>query len=604
MGIRSPTLKIDFNVNDLGRFFPFLLIMIIRCLLGVNTELEVIAFYMAEAILVPLLIVLAANSLRQGSVILGLICMPIGFGMYFGSIYLGLSLPPAVLLEYPVQASIVVLLIVGSSMILFSTVALALWIAKIVIANHRVQSRIVGLIIAFAVIVLWFREASIFLTNLGVYPMGLPSTELYYYMFLILAGVIFIPRRQGVTVFYFLLGVVLAVWGLQIVSGGMGFNSIVGHSMRVLGTMLAVLFSGSLGSEVLYLQHHPENKILVALPLWYFAEALTSSVIQFPLSAPRVFLIGLALYVIVKEVTFKDDILSSIISSVCMVAGAIAASFAALQLSLYWEYVFFGGTPPLLDPISSIILSAVSLMFCIYGIVTFGAFLRKKLATSPTNRRVLSITGGLMAIAGFILAESSMVVFLFPLYYTDTLFILLVGLGAMLVSMESGRISGAAASLGFAMAVSVAFRSYFYTLVFTFYPAMLAMIFFGIQHYRTDKKPKSQIRLPVTRRVAPPTPPEIIASDEPAPSFAPPHQVRPSAMPIQRPDPIKEKDEERMATNWYNRAVTFHEEGIIEEAIRSVETALKWVPDHQEALALWKELQDERKRRQFQNENL
>jgi hypothetical protein len=383
----------------------------------------------------------------------------------------------------------------------------------------------------------------------------------------------------------------------------MGYTSIVGHSMRVVGMMFAVLFSGSLGSEVLYLQHHPENKILVALPLWYFAEALTSSVIQFPLSAPRVFLIGLALYVIVKEVTYKYDIVTSIISLVCLIAGSIVTFFAAIQIYLYWEWIFFSGPPPLLNPIQSIILSSVGLMVCIYGIVTLGAFLRKRLATSPTNRRVLSIIGGLMAIAGLILVESSMVIFLFPLYYTDTIFVILVGIGAMLFSMDSGQITGAAASFGFAIAVSVIFRAQFYTVVFMFYPAVFAMIFFGIQHYRTDKKPEPQIRLPVTRR-APPTPPEIIASDEPAPSFAPPRQVRPTVAPIQQTDIVRQKDNERMATNWYNRAVTFRQEGVIEEAIRSVEKALTWVPDHPEALALWKQLQDERKRRLFQNENL
>jgi hypothetical protein len=316
-----------------------------------------------------------------------------------------------------------------------------------------------------------------------------------------------------------------------------------------------------------------------------------------------VFLIGLALYVIVKEITYKDDIASSIISLLCLIAGSITTFFAALQIFQYWQWIFFSGQPPLLDPVSSIILSSIGMMFSIYGIVTFGAFLRKRLATSPTKRRILSVIGGLMAIAGLILAESSMLLLLFPFYYTDTFFILFVGFGAMLVSMNPGRVSGAAASLGFAMAVSVAFRSYFYTLAFTFYPAMLAMIFFGIQHYRTDKKPEPKVRLPVTRR-APPTPPEIIASDEPAPSFAPPRQVRPKIAPLQQTDAIKEKDNMRMATNWYNRAVTFREEGVIEEAIRSVETALKWVPDHPEALALWKQLQDEKKQRQFQNDNL
>ena len=190
-----------------------------------------------------------------------------------------------------------------------------------------------------------------------------------------------------------------------------------------------------------------------------------------------------------------------------------------------------------------------------------------------------------------------------PFYLSHILVIILVGFGATLVTKTPGRLTGYSASLGFAISVSALYSIFYETVVFTFYPALTAMIFFGILHYRTDSKPKPLVRIPSTRQVQRPTPPEIIASDEPAPTFKPTQQVRPVVAPVEAPIASQEQDDERMARNWYNRAVTFREEGVIEEAIRSVETALKWVPDHKEALALWKELQDEKKSRQFENTN-
>ena len=61
---------------------------------------------------------------------------------------------------------------------------------------------------------------------------------------------------------------------------------------------------------------------------------------------------------------------------------------------------------------------------------------------------------------------------------------------------------------------------------------------------------------------------------------------------VVKPIPPEEKkpDNERMAQNWYNRAVKYRDIGEIETAIRSVKIALKWSADSEEALALLEEL--------------
>jgi len=53
---------------------------------------------------------------------------------------------------------------------------------------------------------------------------------------------------------------------------------------------------------------------------------------------------------------------------------------------------------------------------------------------------------------------------------------------------------------------------------------------------------------------------------------------------------FKTASPERIAQNWYNRAITHRDEGKIKEAIHSVETAVKWKPDFAEALVLRDEL--------------
>jgi hypothetical protein len=70
------------------------------------------------------------------------------------------------------------------------------------------------------------------------------------------------------------------------------------------------------------------------------------------------------------------------------------------------------------------------------------------------------------------------------------------------------------------------------------------------------------------------------------------------------PEPVKEvtasdeeqftTDEERVAQNWYKRALTFRDDGEIDEAIRSIETAIKWYPDFTEAIVLKEELEKTR----------
>lgn len=49
-------------------------------------------------------------------------------------------------------------------------------------------------------------------------------------------------------------------------------------------------------------------------------------------------------------------------------------------------------------------------------------------------------------------------------------------------------------------------------------------------------------------------------------------------------------DKERVAHNWYKKAVSFKEFGEIDQALMSIETSLKWAPDSEQALALRDEL--------------
>jgi hypothetical protein len=64
----------------------------------------------------------------------------------------------------------------------------------------------------------------------------------------------------------------------------------------------------------------------------------------------------------------------------------------------------------------------------------------------------------------------------------------------------------------------------------------------------------------------------------------------PRRKPIKISKPVLIPNEERMAQNWYNRAVLYRDSGEIDEAIRSIEKALEWQPDSEQALALRDEL--------------
>ena len=71
-------------------------------------------------------------------------------------------------------------------------------------------------------------------------------------------------------------------------------------------------------------------------------------------------------------------------------------------------------------------------------------------------------------------------------------------------------------------------------------------------------------------------------------------KITPEMTRLVKPSEQHLSDGERMAQNWYNRAVTYRDNGAVEEAILSVEKALKWAPDSEQALALHEELKHQK----------
>jgi hypothetical protein len=588
----KPTQSVD--DTDLCGFFLAFLIIVIWSWLSLNLNIDVYAYYIIQTLLVALLIVFSAAPNRRGSRNIGFFGLVIGLAIYMIPVYLFATLPPEVLLLPPVLSELSLMSTLGSGITLFSTTILALWMSSHMPEEGRILIKLGAAGVAGVVIFSWIYEVDIILSIIGIYPFGLPGTELFYYIPLIITSSVFIPRRQGIDVFYFFSGIVLVLYGLYLISTNPSFYIITGSSLRVLGMILIILFALPLGAGGLRASSHPEHKIYIALPLWFIAELLDDSLLDLTFTTPKAVFIALILYVAVKNMKLKQWYLS-------LIGGIIGASIA-----IYGAYLHFLAFPFYLAAFLPLILSKIGIFIYLYFVASFGASFRKAIATNPTRRLSLTIIGSVLVSGGFAIGLFSGIAILgsepsglFLYSFVDPIFYITVSFGSMIVSLKPKQYMGIISSLALAILVSISFSRFIFTPLLLYFPVMAMMIFFGIQWNRADSKsqtPSYTISTQSTvQKPLRPTAPEIVGGEESAPAPQPQIKEQSPLRQIDQP-PSPETDAERMFRNWFNRAVAFRNEGQIDEAIQSVETALTWMPGHSGALELLRELKGRKNR--------
>ncbi len=622
---------IEFSIENVMRFIPAIAIVGLWCLLSVNSDIDLLSFLMFQAIFVALFIISSAYALEDGTKNVGLVGLAIGLGVYYGSIYLGFTLPISILVLYYVQVAIAIMNVLGTAIGLFGAVAFGLWFARDGIRRDSLGAKYGAPLLGCIVLIVWILLASI---TIGFPTPIIATLELFFYILLIVVSSIIIPRRQFITIFYFVLGLVLALWGLLNLGPEISLDYyILGYYFRVIGVALISLFTLPLGVSSIYEDRRPEGPLYMIVTLWFFTSFFIPSISAI-LSPVRVVAIVGVLFFSMKNLRTK--------SSIFIMLGIIIG-FLAPFVDVGLTFLLMMGMISYIVAIAGTFGAwVVCTTIFIFSILSLGGILRTRLGA---NQKTTLGIGLLFVIAGLVSGLAGLVLFPADILLFDTLFLALVGLGSMLIVIKPGKIMYFGASIGFAMTTMLLVERMFSmtttdSLRLFFYPSLLLMIFCTIQQSRADtkwlerrvaKRKKKVVPMDITpesvrkaglystkkKTEAPEQPVETI---EPVPStVSEESEVVQPLEPVEQPvlevkveEPVEEEvsenaistvqkripegeslpDEQRMARNWYNRAFGFLDVGDLEAAIKAVETALKWHPDHPQALALKKELSE------------
>lgn len=610
------------------RFLPAIAIFAYWCIVNINPE-WVYDYVMLNTLCIALFVLSVSYALEDGYKLFGILCFVIGIGLYYGTLIIILETPTIVLVLRPsLQIALAVLNTTGSAFAFLGAASFGLWLASTPLDTKQTDVKYGALFFTAIVIFVW-----IFGMNMD-FP--IPGIELLYSTILVILSSLFVPRRQFISAFYYVLGLALAFWGLLVIQEVSTF--FLGYYLRIIGTICFILFALPLGSSPIYSQDHPENPLYIITTLWILVEI---SLIQrlFIFSPARVFAIYAMIYFSMKILKTKHPVLTGIgiLIGFVLAVGGVVIYLLGIFINLV---VVCGG-------LTLAVIGHSLLLFCSFS---FGESLRIRFRE---RTRIISGIGLLLVFAGLI---SGMVgLFSIPLgvividlgpisfLYLDVLFFVLVSLGSMLIVLKPRNAWSIIGAFGFANAPIVLFSDFFETVQLFYYPLLALMIYFTVQRLRVDTVKMDGV--PRKKKVIPMeiTPETLIKSGlEKEPVIRPKESIETIEpvqstdfepdIPIVKPPPVEEvslpepsepvevaevaervvtdksiqteqqvipviegeilSDENRMARNWYNRAFGFLEVGDLKAAINAVETALKWQPDLPQALALKKELSE------------
>ena len=604
MGRPPASVSTGKTVSSSSRYLLTVFLVIIRMCIGIIPGLNPIWFYASEAFLIAALLASVAGVSEEGSVGKSLVGLVLGLSLYLSGTFLLTALSPFILVQYGVQVAIACLVILGSSLALIFIASVGLLASKKLASSpHSVRLKIVWLVVALLVMGIWFYDVNVTLRDFGVFSLGLPSNELFYYMALVLAGCFFIPRKQLVTAFYFVFGLIFSILGFLIIPGAYFFELTLGIHIRVLGMMSLLLFSVPLRAPTLDGRPHPENILYIAFPLWYLSDMVLGewSVLVFSVSLPSVIMIAASVYISLKNTESR-----SVASSIAITVSGVAMYH--LGAYLYSQYIFYllGFIPsPVLgggDFVVAKILEMAGILFVICGVVFLGSNIRQPIVNTLGERSGALVTGVILSAAGAAIG-------LLGWWYAVLIFFALVILGSMLVTTSMPRIFRYMYLVSFGCAAILAvlasfgdwlwylpwFASYAYSPQYvTFHIALAVGVFSLVQHEMAG--------VPVAPRTS--GAPAI----EMGPSQADDTSLQPatdagsigtieSASAVQRSESLTPGTEilsgsemDEMAQHWLRRAKAFRDEGMIDEAIRCAEKVTEYEPSNNEVLALLGEL--------------
>ncbi len=567
---------------------------------------DITQYYSMEKVAIAFIILISAFLVNYGSRNFGISSLSTGFGAYFSSIYITFAFPEMILQEAAIQNAMVALMIFGVTLILLGIVSIAMWLSSHVFARSSLTVRLYALAIAATSVLAWFWFVTIpaSITNPTAYIIGLPSSELLLYVVLIITSSFFVPRRQGVTIFYFLLGLIITLYGINLYDSNQSWLTPFYFPIFLsIGSVLIGSTALPLGTGESFSEHHPEHSIYVALTLWYILEILLY--FNYPISYGRV----IAISAIVMVAAASPRLSKGYIAPITCLLGAILYAYG----NLAWIAALL--FPQLINynPFVSLAEMVIGMGLFLCSLILIGASLRHIFDSHMIlmkNRRPL---GWLLIIAGFGLLYITGLYTIF-LYYIELSVIALVAIGTsikfkrkeessgipffMLVSATLLMMFLASASIIYISLESV-FLSYYYT-------GILFIIMTGVEWKASEsgepvsKKKRISHKI-VSKQTSGPeitggytfeSVPTIPEKDSIPSEMSPPEQVTPidtTEEPVSKPQfapeepQADENDEERMARTWYNRAIRLFDAGEIDEAIKSADTALTWKSDHEGA---------------------
>ena len=466
----SSTRRFQFNVSHLMRYLPVVIIVGLWCIFESNLFIEIHDQIMMRITFSALVIVLSSFVLRDGDENLGLYSLTIGVCIYFGSFIVTSGLPLVLLLDYETRAILALLNTIGASISLFGAVSLSLWLSNTRLNHEQKEVKYGAPILTVILVLVWIGvEASLILP--GTFLATLPGVELLFYIGLIMTTSIFIPRRQLISIFFFTVGLCITLGGLLILTRAASLDAfLLGFSLRISGTILLILFALPLSASSTSYKAIPESGLYITAVTWFFLEILYGGSL-FPFSVFRV----LAMVIIIILALRGLRISSFTNMMIGMIVGA--------ELAIIGFYMY---TMAYLLPMKSTLeyaglaLTIASITLCMFCTLSLGESIRLKI---KDNRNATFGMGLILILAGLACGISALFL---PLFYfsMDILFLILTGLGSMLILIKPRKTLNYIFIIATLFAGSIVFTGFLITVQFFYYSALTIMIFSCVQQFR------------------------------------------------------------------------------------------------------------------------
>jgi hypothetical protein len=471
------------NREALKRILPIIIITGFWCFLGSNLLVDIHDYLMMNITFIAILVVLSSFALRndyENPRILGLV---IGLGVYFGSIILSFSLPPPILLLYEALVALAVMNILGAAISLFYAVSLGLWLSNTRLDLDRKTVKYGAPFLTLIVVFGWIGVSAMSILGSESYSVTIPGIELLYYILFIVTSSIFIPRRRIITIFFFALGLVITLGGLLLLTRTSTLDSfLLGYYLQLFGGIFITLFALPLGASSISPKVHPESGLYIATTMWFFLEILLTGY-MYPFSPIRVFAIAIIVILSMRTLKINQPLLLAygmIISAFLSILGVAVIIDSRLSLSLTHAFAGLG-------------LTITSTSLLVFTVLSVGELIRLKLEDNQTLLRGIGLA---LIFAGLVIGVSALSILAPFVFQLDIIFLILVGLGSMLLVIKPNRALYIAFVLGALSAASVVFSEFLYTVQIWYYSSMALMLFACIQQYRLglDSTP---VELPV-----------------------------------------------------------------------------------------------------------